>query len=221
MQKYLENEEVRALAIEQDPKEWDPAQLRDAFISLVVNEVLHSITDRVSPVKIASIQADGQIILNQGGSRMEEGLLLEVFTMGKEIFDVDTRESLGKIENLVATIEVQRVEPTMSFATVVKGDASKVSVGLVCRVKEAPGSQRLGMKPDVTRTEKGGVKLPFDKTNLDSLAFALAILDTVTVYVFLVSSFWEVTFIVPGILKELRPVKVYVEVLILQSQFYF
>ncbi|MHC4689766.1 MAG: CsgG/HfaB family protein [Planctomycetota bacterium] len=163
VQKYLENEEVRALAIEQDPKEWDPAQLRDAFISLVVNDVINSLTDRLSPIKVASVQADGQIILNQGGSGMKKGMLLEVFSAGEEIFDVDSQESLGKVENLVATMEVHRVEPTMSFATVVEGDVSKISIGLVCRVKEAPRSQRSGMKPDVTRTEKGGVKLPFDK----------------------------------------------------------
>ncbi|MHC4255087.1 MAG: hypothetical protein ACYSUL_05635, partial [Planctomycetota bacterium] len=155
VQKYLENEEVRALAIEQDPKEWDPAQLRDAFISLVVNDVINSLTSRVSPIKVVSVQADGQIILNQGGSGMNKGILLEVFSAGEEIFDVDSQESLGKVENLVATIEVQRVEPTMSFAAVVEGDVSKISIGLVCRLKEIPRSQRPGMKPDVTRTEKG------------------------------------------------------------------
>jgi curli biogenesis system outer membrane secretion channel CsgG len=163
VQKYLDNEEVRALSIEQDPREWDPAQLRDALISLVVNDVIHSITDRVSPIKVASVQAEGQVILNQGGVRMKEGMLLEIFTMGEEIFDVDTQESLGRVENLVATVEVQRVEPTMSFAKVVEGDASKVSTGLVCRVKEVQKSRTTGMRPDVTRTEKGGVKLPFDK----------------------------------------------------------
>jgi hypothetical protein len=163
VEKYLENEDVRALAIEQDPQEWDPAQVRDAFIWLVVNDVINSLIDRISPIKVASIQPDGQIILNQGGRRMEKGMLLEIFTMGEEIFDVDTQESLGRVENLVATVEVQRVEPMMSFAKVVEGDASKISVGLVCRVKESPRSRRSGMMPDITRTEKGGIKLPFDK----------------------------------------------------------
>jgi hypothetical protein len=163
IEKYLDNEEVRALAREQDPREWDPAQMRDALISLVVNDVIHSITDRVSPIKVASVRDDGQVILNQGGSRMQVGMLLEVFSEGEEIFDFDTQSSLGKVENLVATIEVQRAEAMMSFAKVIDGDISNVSVGMICRVKEIKQDRKTGMKPDVIRTEKGGVKLPFDK----------------------------------------------------------
>jgi len=158
VQKYLENEEVRKLADEQSPAEWDSAQVRDAFISLVVN-------DRVYPVKIAEIQqGDNQtIILNQGGERMAKGMLLDVFMQGKEIFDTDTKESLGTIENRVATIEVLKVAQTMSYARVVSGDSSQISRGLVCRVKKAKKAEEVGVKPDVIRTEEGGVKLPFDK----------------------------------------------------------
>lgn len=162
-QKYLENEEVRELADEWDPAEWDPAQMRDAFISLVVNDVIEAIIDRVYPIRIAAVQQDGQIILNQGGDRMAKGMLLDVFTEGKEIFDPDTKESLGKVENRVVTIEVQEVTHTMSFAKVITGDLSKVSKGLVCRVKSGKKAYNVGTKPNVIRTEKGGVKLPFDK----------------------------------------------------------
>jgi len=162
VQKYLENEEVRELADEQDSDEWDPAQVRDAFISLVVNDVIEAIIDRVYPIKVAAVQ-DGQIILNQGGERMAEGMLLEVFTDGKEIFDNITQESLGKVESHVATIEVHKVTYTMSFAKVVEGDLSKVSEGLVCRVKKTKKDYERGVKPDITRTKTGGVKLPFDK----------------------------------------------------------
>jgi len=162
VQKYLENEEVRELADEQDSDEWDPAQVRDAFISLVVNDVIEAIIDRVYPIKVAAVQ-DGQIILNQGGDRMAEGMLLEVFTEGKEIFDNITQESLGKIESHVATIEVHKVTYTISFAKVVEGDLSKVSEGLVCRVKKTKKDYERGVKPDIIRTKTGGVKLPFDK----------------------------------------------------------
>jgi nucleoside diphosphate kinase len=163
VQKYLENEEVRKLADEIDPAEWDPAQLRDAFISVVVNDVIEAVIDRVYPIKIAAIQQDGQVILNQGGERMAKGMLLDVFSQGQEVFDADTNESLGRVENYVATIEVQNVTHTMSFAKLVEGDLSKVSKGLVCRVKAKKKAADVGMKPDVIRTETGAVKLPFDK----------------------------------------------------------
>ncbi len=162
-QKYLENEKVRELADEWDPAEWDPAQVRDAFISVVVNDVIEAIIDRVYAITIAAVQQDGQIILNQGGKRMKKGMLLDVFTKGKEVFDADTKELLGRVESRVATIEVQKVTETMSFAKVLTGDLSKVSKGLVCRVKKGKKAYDVGMKPDVIRTKEGGVKLPFDK----------------------------------------------------------
>jgi hypothetical protein len=161
-QKYLEDEQVRALADEQNPVEWDPAQVRDAFISIVANDVIAAIIDRVYPITVAAVQGDGQIILNQGGQRMKNGMLLDVFTLGKEILDNDTGESLGRIESQVATIEVQNVSHTMSTAKVVAGDVSKVSVGLTCRIRPEKRNLGVGAKPDIVRTKTGGVKLPFD-----------------------------------------------------------
>lgn len=162
--KYIENEQVRALADEPDPAQWDPAQIRDAFLSLVANEVIEAIIDRVYPIKIVSIQPDGTIILNQGGDRISKGMMFDVFSEGKEIFDPDTRESLGKVETQVATIRVQEVAHTMSFAKIVKGDLSRISKGFVCRAKELKKKREPGMKPvDIVRTREGGVKLPFDK----------------------------------------------------------
>jgi curli biogenesis system outer membrane secretion channel CsgG len=161
-QKYLEDEQVRRLADEQNPVEWDSAQVRDAFISLVANDVIAAIIDSVYPITVAAIQDDGQIVLNQGGQRMKNGMLLDVFTTGREVFDNDTGESLGRIENRVATIEVQNVTHTMSTAKVVAGDVSKVNIGSVCRIQIEKRDLGVGMKPDIVRTKKGGVKLPFD-----------------------------------------------------------
>jgi curli biogenesis system outer membrane secretion channel CsgG len=161
-QKYLEDEQVRKLADEQNPLEWDPAQVRDAFISLVANDIVAAIIDRVYPIRVAAIQEDGQVIVNQGGQRMKTGMLLDVFTMGREIFDTDTGESLGRIESHVATVEIQSIAHTLSVAKVVAGDVSKVSMGSVCRIREEKRNLGAGMKPDIIRTKTGGVKLPFD-----------------------------------------------------------
>ena len=161
-QKYLEDEQVRRLADEQNPVEWDSAQVRDAFISLVANDVIAAIIDRVYPIAVVAVQADEQVILNQGGQRMKPGMLLDVYTMGKEIFDSDTDESLGRIESHVATIEIQKVTYTMSMAKLIAGDVSKIYLGSVCRIQKQKRDLGIGMKPDVIRTKTGGVKLPFD-----------------------------------------------------------
>jgi hypothetical protein len=161
-EKYLENEEIRALSNEWDPAEWDPAQIRDGVIGLAANEVVKTIIDRLYPIRVAAIQEDGTVVLIQGGDKIAEGTLLGVFTEGREIFDSDTKESLGKVENVVATIKINRVEPKMSFAQVVDGDASKISKGLACRIKKTTRQDTAGRKADVVRTKQGGVKLPFD-----------------------------------------------------------
>jgi len=161
-QKYMEDEQVRRLADEQNPVEWDSAQVRDAFISLVADDVVAAIIDRVHPITVVAIQDDGQIILNQGGQRMKKGMKLDVFTMGREIFDNDTGESLGRIESKVATIEIRNVTHTMSTAKVVAGDASKVNLGLICRIRPEKRDLGVGAEPDIIRTKTGGVKLPFD-----------------------------------------------------------
>ncbi len=162
VQKYLENEQVRKLADEQNPNEWDPAQVRDAFLSLVANDIIEAIIDRVYPVKVAAVLGDGRIVLNQGGDKMAKGMQFDIYSEGQEIIDTDTNESLGKVESYIATIEVQSVEDNMSMARVVKGDISNITKGLVCRIKEGKKAPAVGAKPDIKKTEGGGIKLPFD-----------------------------------------------------------
>ena len=163
-QKYLKNEDVRNLSDEPDTDKWDPAQIRDAFISIVVNDVVEAVINRIYPITIADIQPDdGMIILNQGGERMAAGMVLDVFKQGREVFDADTGESLGTTENRVATIEIKRVAPTMSYAALVDGDLSQVSKGLVCRIKAQKKPEVIKTKSGVNRSESGGVTLPFDK----------------------------------------------------------
>jgi curli biogenesis system outer membrane secretion channel CsgG len=160
---YLENEEVRKLSDEQSEDEWNSTQIRDAFLSIAANNIIEKIIDRVYPIKIAAIQDDGQVILNQGGERMKEGMILEVFTTGKEIIDFDTGESLGTVENHVADIEIQKVANALSYAKVIEGNKDKISEGLICRVKDIKKPEDKKKPSDVIRTESGGVILPFDR----------------------------------------------------------
>ena len=161
--KYLEDEEVRKLADERDPTQWDSQQVRDAFLSLVAGDVIEAIIDRVYPVSIAAATQNGEIVLNQGGDRITKGMQFDVFGQGQAITDPDTGESLGSVETLLATLEVTRVTYTMSFAKVISGDMSKLTRGMLCRPRPQKPPQEPGVKPNIIRTRSGGVKLPFDK----------------------------------------------------------
>jgi len=161
--KYLEDEQVRKLADEQDPTQWDSQQVRDAFLSLVAGEVIEAVIDRVYPVSIAAATENGEIVLNQGGDRITKGMQFDVFSQGQAITDPDTGESLGSVETLLATLEVTRVTHTMSFAKVISGDMSKLTRGMLCRPRPQKAPQEPGVKPNIIKKPSGGVKLPFDK----------------------------------------------------------
>lgn len=157
-----ETNEVKKLVKDWEPENLDYRELADNLVAKAANEVVRTIIDRLYPIRIASIDENGQIIINQGGKRISQGLVLDVFTEGREIIDVDTKESLGKVEILIATVRVEKVGQRLSFAKVIDGDLSKISEGLICRYKKVEAKSIEGLKSNIQKTGKGGVKLPFD-----------------------------------------------------------
>ncbi len=158
----LRNDEVKELVEYWGPGELDYREMVENLLTKVADKVVDKIIDRMYPVRIASINNQGRIIINQGGKRIVKGSVLNVFSEGEEIIDADTKESLGKTEVLVATIKIDKVTPKISYARVVKGDLSKITKGLVCRGKEIKAKTKKGLKSDIERTSSGGVKLPFE-----------------------------------------------------------
>ena len=158
----LEEDQVRVLVKKWEPEDLDYREMVDNLTARVAKQVIDSIIDRLYPIRIASKQITGQLIINQGGKRISKGSVLDVFVQGEEIIDVDTKESLGLTESHIATIEIEKVTPTMSYARLVKGDLDKISVGLICRLKKVGFEMPERGKSNIRRTPQGGVKLPFD-----------------------------------------------------------
>ncbi|MBC8472314.1 MAG: hypothetical protein H8D56_22870 [Planctomycetes bacterium] len=158
----LEEDQVRVLVKRWRPEDLDYREMVDNLTARVAKEVIDSIIDRLYPIRIASKNITGQLIINQGSKRISKGSVLDVFVQGEEIIDVDTKESLGRTENHIATIEIEKVTPTISYARLVKGDLDKVSVGLICRLKKVELEMPERGKSGIRRTPQGGVKLPFD-----------------------------------------------------------
>jgi curli biogenesis system outer membrane secretion channel CsgG len=155
-------EEIKPLVKKWEPQDMDYKEMMDNFIGLAANQLVEKIIDQIYPIRIASIDKDGQVIINQGGSRISVGQLLSVYSQGKELFDADTKESLGKTEILVATIKIDKVLPRMSYAKLVEGDLTKLSEGLICRPRKVEAKPLPGRKSEIEKSPQGGVKLPFD-----------------------------------------------------------
>ena len=159
---HLETDGVKKLVSKWEPSDLNYDELVDNLLAEAAAEVVAKISNRLYPPRIASIAADGSVIIDQGGDRLVAGALLDIYKPDKEITDSDTKESLGSTEILIATIRIDKVAPAMSYCSVVSGDASKLSQGLVCRPKPLPPPPLEGAKSQEQRTPQGGVKLPFD-----------------------------------------------------------
>ena len=158
----LEQDQVKVLVKRWRPEDLDYREMVDNLTARVAKQVIDSIIDRLYTIRVASKNITGQLIINQGGKRISKGSVLDVFVQGEEIIDVDTKESLGLTESHIATIEIEKVTPTISYARLVKGDLDKISVGLICRLKKVELEMPKRAGSNIRRTPQGGVKLPFD-----------------------------------------------------------
>lgn len=142
-------------------------QVRQALLEKAAQNIIHGAMDNIYPLRVVQVQPDGKIILNQGGVTLSRGQTLEVFSPGEKVQDSYTGESLGAAESWIATIEIDRVIPKMSYARVIKGQALAVKNGSICRRTQAKSKDAVekilaGRKTDIQSTSTGGVILPFD-----------------------------------------------------------
>jgi hypothetical protein len=134
----------------------------DNLTKMVAKQVVDNIIDQLYPIRIASKNITGRLVINQGGKRISKGSVLDVFVQGEELFDSDTKESLGRTEDQIATIRIEKVTPTISYASLIKGDLNEISTGMICRLRKAEFQTPRRAGSRIERTPQGGVRLPFD-----------------------------------------------------------
>ncbi len=68
--------------------------------------------------KVAKILGKGEVVLNRGRSHgVRQGMLFEIFTPeGEEVWDPDTGETLGTVEDVKAKAEVTEVKERLAVA---------------------------------------------------------------------------------------------------------
>lgn len=140
-------------------------QLQQVLLAKAAKQIIHKAMSNIYPIRVVKIQSNGEIILNQGGVTVKNGEILDVFSKGEKVVDPYTGESLGSSESWIATIEISRVIPKMSYARIVKGEHSLIQNGSICRrqaEKSKQPSHTPGRTTDVQPTSGGGVVLPFD-----------------------------------------------------------
>lgn len=100
------------------------ARLADALVQQALANIY--------PIRVVAVKGN-TVVLNQGGKTLRKGDRLDVYFLGEELFDPYTRESLGRMEEKIAVVEVVRVNPKTTYAKVVDGDAELIEPQFIVR----------------------------------------------------------------------------------------
>jgi len=108
------------------PKNSDDRQVRDAMIAHAAHGVASELLDAIFPIKVLSMNADNEVYLNQGGIRVKEGEIFEIFSPGQKVVDPDTGLAMRLDGARVATIEIISVRAKFSVGRLVDGDPDQI-----------------------------------------------------------------------------------------------
>jgi Curli production assembly/transport component CsgG len=86
---------------------------REALETQIVGNVVSAILVRTFPITVASRDGNN-VVLSQGGQSVREGARYQLVSMGQEIKDPQTGQSLGRTEYECCEVVVDKVGPTMS-----------------------------------------------------------------------------------------------------------
>jgi curli biogenesis system outer membrane secretion channel CsgG len=118
--------------------------LIDDLTTLMVSKIVQ----RIYPIKVMGITADGSIYINRGmDGNLKVGDIFDVMRPGEEMIDPDTGISFGAAVSKIAQVELQDIESSRAKATVLNG--SDVQRGDILR--KPPKSQSKQAQVKVNR----------------------------------------------------------------------
>jgi len=91
----------------------DGGRVSEGMQNDIASRIVQGIVSRTFPVTVVSLEGNAAV-LSQGGQAVREGARYRLVYMGKEMFDPQTRQSLGRVESDCCEIVVDRVMPNMA-----------------------------------------------------------------------------------------------------------
>ena len=137
-----------------------------SFVSMTAESAARSICDGlmadILPFEVSAIKM-GMLVIGEGGKQLSVGERFTVCALGDEVTDTRTGEVIDVMEIPVATAEIVSVQSKLSYARVIEGDPSLVTVG--ARLRRIPMPDAPVEQVPATTTIKsnggGGVVVPF------------------------------------------------------------
>lgn len=124
----------------------DSAKVLEGMTRGLVDQVVSSVLLRSFPITVVALEGNN-VVLSQGGQALRPGARYAMVTMGTEMKDPQTGQSLGRIESPCCELTIDRVTPHLSYGHLdnVRGPLDKLLPGAL-QVREplppaAPASQ--------------------------------------------------------------------------------
>jgi curli biogenesis system outer membrane secretion channel CsgG len=128
----------------------------------LVNQVVTSVLRRTFPVTVVS--RDGtNVVLSQGGQALREGARYAMVTMGAEMKDPQTGQSLGRVESPCCELVIERVTPNLSYGRLenVRSNLEQLPQGgLQLRAELKGGAVAKAQPAEAVATTGGGAVPP-------------------------------------------------------------
>jgi hypothetical protein len=97
------------------------------------SELASSVLEAIYPVKVLVAQANGEVVVNQGGRRLRVGQRFKCYIDPKIVADPDSDRPVRVDSVQAASLAITDVFPKYSIATVIEGAADRLNPGDVCR----------------------------------------------------------------------------------------
>jgi len=135
----------------------DGGLLLGAVMRKAANNVTGLIVTSIYPIRVINVGADKTIVLNYGNALLNEGNILDVFSVGEAFVDPDTGETLGSEEMFVGKIKVTSATAKFSKAALHQEDKAKdeIEKGMIARLVKGGNAQQKAK----SGVNLGGVKL--------------------------------------------------------------
>lgn len=127
----------------------------------LVNQVVTSVLRRTFPVTVVS--RDGtNVVLSQGGQALKEGARYAMVTMGAEMKDPQTGQSLGRVESPCCELVIERVTPNLSYGRLenVRSNLDQLPQGGLQLRAELKGAVLAKAQPAEAVAATGGAAAP-------------------------------------------------------------
>ncbi len=134
----------------------------NGLVARAAERIAENVAQTIYPMRLIKFDDPNELIINQGGTSLRPGQRFRAMIMGDQLTDPYTNEPLGQAEREFGTIEVQRVDPKISYARLVSGRLPATGSEIVLRPATAAASVRRAAAHASATSTRPVVKLPGD-----------------------------------------------------------